>query len=168
MIPIRRGLILCILLGCLGVLSAGCANFLQPETGAVARKEARIALAKDIPAGTWETGQLRLAYTLSATGDAISLVGKATIDRSVTYSFPVVLKFFLYVSFLDGEGRVLETVDVSPVINTYGGISDNLEVKLSHARPPGAEAIAFHYYGVFKYNSEDSGDTWEIYHFPFN
>jgi hypothetical protein len=157
------------LMVCLGLMCwSGCANFLKPEMGAVARKEARIVLAGDIPAGTWETPDLHLAYTFAQQGESFTFTGDIRIDRSVSDSYPAVVKFSFYLSFLDDRGKVIETVDISPVVNTFGAIPNSLEVRLSRLRPPGSSAIVFHYYGVFRGPSHDSVGQWDIYHFPFD
>jgi hypothetical protein len=151
------------------MLSSGCVNFLKPEMGAVARKEARISLDHDIPAGNYETGDLRLTYSLTLKDDVCTLAGKIVFDRSLTDSFRVITKFFLYVSYLDDAGKVIETVEISPVIPTFGTVPDSLTVTLSHVRPPGSKAFAFHYFGGFRSsNQRDGSGEWDIYHFPFN
>ncbi len=159
---------ICTMMMCLGLLlSSGCANFLKPEIGAVARKEARINLA-DIPAGTFETGDLRIVYSLTQKDDICTLSGKIVFDRSLSDSFPKIAKFFLYLSYLDDAGKVIETVDITPVINTFGAAPDSLPLKMSRVRPPGSKAFAFHYYGEFQTNPLSDGGQWEIHHFPFN
>ncbi len=151
------------------MLSSGCVNFLKPEMGAVARKEARISLAHDIPAGNYETGDLRLTYSLTLKDDVCTLAGKIVFDRSITDSFRVITRFFLYVSYLDDAGKVIETVEISPVIPTFGTVPDSLPVKMSCLRPPGSKAFAFHYFGGFRSsNQRDGSGEWDIYHFPFN
>jgi hypothetical protein len=150
------------------MLSSGCANFLKPEIGAVAGKEARVSLAADIPAGKFETGDLRLTYMLVQKGEVSTVTGKIVFDRSITDSFQVVTKFFLYLSYLDEAGKVLETVDISPVIPTFGAVPESLPVKMSHVCPPGSKAFAFHYFGGFRSSQRDSSGEWNIYHFPFN
>ncbi len=158
---------------CLGIflLSAGCANFLKPETGAVARQEARIALVDDrgVQEGAWDTHELRLIYSLSGAGDTFTLSGKLTIDRSISDSFPNVARFFFYLSFLDDAGRVIEAVDITPLFNHFGTIPGNLDIRLTHPRPAGSKAIAFSYFGVMRdSSSRDSVGEWAISYFPFD
>lgn len=155
---------------CLGLmLSAGCAHLLQPEMGAVARKEARIALTGGaIPAGTLTTGDLRLTYSLAHNNDVATISGKLVFDRNIRDSFQTITKFFLYLSYLDEAGKVLESVDISPVIPTYGAIPDSLQFTLSRVPPPGSKAFAFHYSGEFRSDQRDSGAGWNISYFPFN
>jgi hypothetical protein len=158
---------------CLGffLLASGCANFLKPEIGAVARKEARIALAEDrgVQEGIWDTPDLRLVYSQSVVGDAFKLSGQLAFDRSVTDSFPAVARFFLYLSFIDDAGRVIDSVDITPIFSHFGTMPENLQVRLTRPRPPGSKAIVFNYFGVLRDgNSRDSNGDWGISYFPFD
>ena len=157
-----------VMLICLGFTVCGCTRFLKPELGAVAKKETRILLVEEIPAGTWQTGELRTTYSLGQKGGMATLTGKIVFDRSLSDSFPVITKFFFYISYLDEGGRVLESFDVTPVIPTFGAIPDNLPLKAAHPLPPGSTAFVFHYYGEFRSNPLNEGGQWIIHHFPFN
>lgn len=154
---------------CLGVLFyAGCANFLQPETGAVARPEARIALPeKGVRQQIFAAGDVRIIYSLSSADEPFALNGSLTFDQSLLYSFPIISTFFLKMSFLDGQGRVIETIDITPVYGSFG-VPEKLNIRVSRVAPPGSKAIAFNYFGEFRSNSLEPGDTWEIYYFPFD
>ena len=149
------------------LLLAGCAGYLRPQLGALAHKEARIALEPAQPQGLWETGDLRVNYALTAKDGTCSLEGKVVINDSIGNSFPTIAKFFFYLSFLDEDGRVVETVDISPVIPTFGRIPASLPLRMTRARPPQATHLVFHYYGAFRANPLREGGTWDIYHFPF-
>ena len=154
---------------CLGImLWSGCARFMQPEVGAVARKEARIAVAGDVAAKSWETGDLILKYSLALKDESFTLTGKIAFADSLTNSFPRVGNFFFYLSFLDDGGKVIETVDLSPVVNTLGAVSDSIPVRVSCVRPPGSNAIVFNYRGRFFDNQRESSGSWDIHYFPFN
>ena len=154
---------------CFGLLFLfGCVSTLKSDLGAVARKEARISLSDDIPAGVLANDDIRITYTLVRKGEDISLTGKIVFDRSITDSFTAIKSFSLYLSFLDSESKVIETVDISPVINTYGATPDSLVLKFSGVRPPGSKAMAFHYSGGFISNGKHEGGQWDIQYFPFN
>ncbi len=164
----HMGLRAYIIMMCLGLtVLSGCANFLKPEAGAVAHKEARIALAAAVPAGIFETGDVRVTYSLEQNGEVCTLSGKLVFDRSLSDAFPTITRFFFYLSYLDDAGKVIETVDISPVIHTFGAVPDSLPLKFSGIRPAGSKAFAFHYYGGFRSSPLREGDKWEIYHFPF-
>ena len=155
---------------CLGVvLSSGCAKFIKPEIGAVARPEARISLSEDQAKGKpLETKELNIAYTLSGTAESFTLSGYVLFDRSLINSFPVASRFFLKMSFLDGEGRVIETADITPVFNVFGTAPEKMAFKFAGMPPAGSKAIAFNYFGIFRANPPDSSGNWEIYYFPFD
>lgn len=156
----------------LGVLFLqGCANFIQPEIGATARPDARIKLvAEGVQNAAWNAKDLVLTYSYSEAGDIFTLSGTLIFDRSLTDSFPVAKSFLLKMSFLDSEGRVLQTVNITPLISSYGTVSDRIPVRASSAKPAGASAIAFNYFGTFLGGGSDEqmgGSSWEIFSFPY-
>jgi hypothetical protein len=158
-----------VVLWCSVVFLSGCANFLKPETGAIARQEARIDLTeKSVQEDLWKTKDLQLAYSITKSDSTFNFRGELVFDQSLTYSFGTIERFSLKMSFLDGEGRVLETVDITPVYNAFGSVPDRLSIKASGAEPAGAAAIAFNYFGQFRGdNQETGGSDWEIFYFPF-
>lgn len=165
---VTKILLACMLSGTLFL--SGCANFIRPEVGAVARPDARIKLVgSGVEGGVWNTKDLVVTYSYTETGKNFNISGELTFDRSLTDSFPVTKKFFLKMSFLDGEGRVLNTVDITPLIGSFSRVPDKLSLRSSCERPTGAGSIAFNYYGVFRGDSEAmGGDEWDIFYFPFD
>ena len=155
---------------CLGVLLwSGCANFLKPESGALARKEARIPLGESgVKEKILATNDLKITYSVAGDSDGFTLSGRVVLDRSVSDSFPIITRFFLKMSFLDGEGRVIETVDITPIFHIFGSVPEKLDFNLSRVPPAGSKAIAFNYFGGFRSNSTDRSGTWDIYYFPFD
>lgn len=151
------------------LLLSGCANYLQPQIGAIARPEARIELAANgVQDASWITKDLDLTYSYSETGDNVSLLGKITFDRSFTSSFPLIYKFILKMSFLDGEGRVLDTVDITPLYKYLGSVSDlKLPINALCVKPVGSISITFNYFGVLRGRDYDVNESWEISYFPF-
>lgn len=150
---------------------SGCANFITPEIGTIARHEARIDLVEGgVQDALWNTRDLALTYSYSESGNNIDFQGKLVFDRSLTDSFMVNRRFNLKMSFLDAEGSVLETVDISPLISSYNDLSNqDLKIKRSLVRPVGAHSIAFNYYGDFRGNDPKTrGDGWSIHYFPFD
>ena len=171
MITHRIRQIVLVLLGLSVLFLQGCANFIYPETGAIARPDARIELvAKGVQNAAWNAKDLLLTYSYSEAGDIFNLSGTLTFDRSLTDSFPVAKSFFLKMSFLDKEGKVLQTVDITPVISSFGIVSDKNLIRASCPKPAGASAIAFSYFGTFRGGgSEDGmgGEEWNISYFPY-
>ncbi len=154
---------------CLGMLVSGCANFLKPETGAVARPEARIALPETrVEKQTFSEGDVKIIYSLSGAGDPFDLSGTLMFDRSLTDAFPVIARFSLKMSFLDGQGRVIETIDVTPVFGAFGRTPEKRDFRVSRSAPPGTKAIAFNYFGEFRDNAHEHSDSWDIYYFPYD
>jgi hypothetical protein len=171
MITYRVAKFLVVLVCCSVVFLAGCANFLNPELGAIARQEARIVLVEGgVQDAAWGTKDLELTYSYSESANTFSLSGKLVFDRSLTDSFNATKRFTLNMNFLDGEGRVLETVDITPLIGSFYNNSDEkFSIRKKLVRPVGASSIAFNYYGEFIGNSPDMrGDGWYIFYFPFD
>jgi hypothetical protein len=158
-----------VVLWCSVVFLSGCATFLKPEAGAIARQEARIDLTeKSVQEDLWKTKDLQLAYSITKSDSTFNFRGELVFDQSLTYSFGTIERFSLKMSFLDGEGRVLETVDITPMYAAFGSVPDRLSIKASGAEPAGAAAIAFNYFGLFKGdNNEMGGSDWQIFYFPF-
>lgn len=150
---------------------SGCANFMQPEIGAIARQDARIDLVADgVQNAAWTPKDLVVTYSYSESDNTFNFSGSLSFDRSLTDSFPVVRRFFLKMSFLDNEGRVLDTVDITPLLSAFGTVPDQAKIKGSWPSPAGASAIAFNYFGMFSGASQEEmgGATWEIFYFPFD
>jgi hypothetical protein len=146
---------------------AGCAGFLRPERGTMAAQEGRIALVENLAKGAWATGDVRVNYSLACRDGKCSFEGRLVFDDSVTNSFPVITKFFFYVSFLDGDGKVVATDDITPVIPTFGNTPASLSLRLERQQPAEAKFLIFHYYGSFRANPISEGGSWDISHFPF-
>ena len=171
MITCRVAKILLVCLCCSFLFLPGCANFIKPEIGAIARQEARIDLVEGgVQDAIWSTKDLELTYSYSEAENTFSLSGKLVFDRSLTDSFRLTKRFVLKMNFLDGEGRVLETVDISPVVSSFGFDPDpDFSVKRSSLKPMGSSSIAFNYYGEFMGNDPEArGDSWYIFYFPFD
>jgi uncharacterized protein YceK len=152
------------------LLLSGCAKFIKPDIGSIARPEARIDLTeKGVQHAAWITKDLVLTYSYSESGNVFDLSGKLVFDRSLTDSFGVINRFIFKMSFLDNEGRVLETVDITPLFSSYGAVPDQMTIKASCVRPEGARSIAFNYFGVFRGSGEEMGSAeWNISYFPFD
>ncbi len=167
---LEKFLSVCMLFGVLFL--SGCANYLKPEIGAIARKDARIELdKKGVQDGLWTTNDLSLTYSYSQSGNTFDFSGVLSLDRSLTDSFPVVKRFSLKMNFLDGEGRVLDTVDITPMFSYSGVVSDHLKIQSISSFPAGTSFLAFNYFGIFKGGGgggdERGGGDWDIFYFPF-
>lgn len=151
------------------LLWSGCANFMKPETGAVARPEARIPLPeKGVEKMTFTAGDVKIIYSLSGTGEPFALSGTLIFNQSLTYSFPLIARFSLKLSFLDAPGRVIETIDITPVFGAYNRVPEQLDFQVSRAAPAGSQAIAFNYFGEFRSSPRETSGAWEIFYFPYD
>lgn len=150
---------------------SGCANFIKPEIGAVTRQDARIDLtAEDVQNGVFSTSDLVLAYSISESADMFNISGELSFAQSITYSFGIIERFILKMNFLDEEGRVIKTVDITPLIQSFSSVPDKIRIGHSSVKPEGTSFIAFNYYGVFKGISSEvggGGAAWEVFYFPF-
>jgi hypothetical protein len=153
---------------CLCLLfSAGCANYLKPETGAVALPEARIAIPEQgLQNQAFQAGDVRITYALAGAREPFSLTGVIDFSSSLTNSYPTVTKFVLTMSYLDGNGKVIEAIDISPVLHYYSQVT-TADIRVSRPAPPGCKAIAFNYFGIFRQTGKDDNGEWEIFYFPF-
>jgi hypothetical protein len=155
---------------CLSLLFlSGCANYLTPQLGAIARPNDRFKLVKDgVYDGDLNTNNLDMTYSLADSGKTFNFKGSLSFSDSLTNSFPVVENFILKMNFLDAEGRVLQTIDISPLLD-FEVAPDQIPVKASGSIPTTASAIAFNFFGQFKDNGLlRNSDSTEIFYFPFD
>ncbi len=166
----RMPKVLLVLFGMYVLLLSGCAKFIRPDIGAIARPDARINLVDSgVKDAAWDNNELELTYSYSESGDVFNFSGTLVFDRSLTDSFPVAKRFFLKMSFLDDKGSVLKTIDITPLISSFSQVPDQVTIKSSTVKPAGTRSIAFNYFGVFRGDSDTmGGDEWEIFYFPFD
>jgi len=93
--------------------------------------------------------------------------GVVNFDRSLTDSFSTIVRFYLKMNFLDSEGRVLETVDVTPMFSRLNSIPLEMKIKKDGITPYGARSIVFNYLGNFRGETRDITEDWDIIYFPF-
>jgi hypothetical protein len=149
-------------------LLVGCARFIVPEAGTISQVDSRIVYSdKDKQDGLFATKDMILEYSLSQEEGEARFIGELVFDRSLTDSFPVVKTFFLKMSWLDDNGAVLMTSDVTPFFSHLGGVPDKLKIDKKIETIPGSKYIIFNYYGVFRGQKPDVSDEWNIICFPF-
>lgn len=157
-----------LLIGLCCLLMTGCANFIVPEPGSVASEESRIVYkGGDSQDGILENDDITLQYTLSGGGGQTRFTGELEFHRSLTDSFPVVKTFFLKLNWLDGDGAVLQTVDITPGYNFRAYAPNNLRIDREIPVASGAASYCFNYYGVFQGEKPDVSEEWDIFLFPF-
>ena len=156
-----------IFLSCL--LATGCTRFIVPEIGAVALEESRIPYkAGEKQDGILETKDLTFEYTLSGSGNGTRLTGELVFDRSLTDSFPMIKTFFLKMNWLDVDGLVLQTRDITPLYSYLSNVPNKLKINTQIENVPGSRVINFNYYGVFRGEKPDVSEEWDIFLFPFS
>lgn len=166
--PPQKALIPVLLL--LSLLINGCAMNLIPGPGDVAEPEAITSLVDNgINNDVLQTKDLVFGYSVSISGDLYTLQGDLYIAGHITNSFPLVNNFFLKMSFLDVQGRVITTTDITPLLRHLYPVPEDLKLRASGKLPPGTKAVAFSYFGEFSDNSLVRGDSasWGISYFPF-
>jgi len=148
------------------LILSGCKNFLTPELGAIANADSRIALQSG--KNVYKGKDLSFTYSLEAGTSDVGIKGRLAFDRGLTDSFPVAKNFFFKMSFLDSEGRVIETVDITPMIKYRNPVVNPLTLaEKKFNRPAGTTHIVFNYFGVFIGDGSDITEEWEVFQFPF-
>lgn len=148
---------------------AGCSFLGVPKQGAQAKPDSWSDL-EDIAGkkSVFKTDDMNLEYQLTQIGNRYNLVGELSIDRSITDSFTSATYFILMMNFLDINGKVLDSVDLTPLASVDSVEPEAMKVKGSGIIPAGATKIVFSYYGDFKgEGGRRSTDEWEIYYYPF-
>ncbi len=75
----------------------------------------RVSEADEKQDGILATNDLILKYTLSESDNGARLTGELVFDRSLTNSFPMIKTFFLKMNWLDVDGHVLQSIDITPL-----------------------------------------------------
>jgi len=151
------------------LLSTGCTRFIVPEIGSIAKEESRVPyMAEEKQDGILETKDLKFEYILSESDNGARLTGELVFDRSLTNSFPMIKTFFLKMSWLDVDGHVLQTVDVTPLYSYLSPVANKLKIDKQIETVPGRKFINFNYYGVFQGEKPDVSEDWDIFLFPFS
>jgi len=173
--PIRGGigtmklqLNVLLIIGLFCLLTGGCTQYIVPEIGSIASEESRIAYeGGDLQDGLLENKDLKMSYTLSGGDAETRFTAEMGFDRSLTDSFPVIKSFHFKLNWLDGQGVVVQTVDITPFY-TYRNYAPS-KIKIDKTLPvaPGAVSYCFNYFGVFQGEKPDVTEEWDIFMFPF-
>lgn len=150
------------------LFATGCTRFIVPEVGSIAEKESRIPyMAEEKQDGILKTKDLKFEYVLSERDNGTYLTGELVFDRSLTDSFPMIKTFFFKMNWLDADGHVLQTVDVSPLYGYLSLVPNKLKINKQIETVAGSTFINFNYYGVFQGEKPDVSEEWDIFLFPF-
>ena len=157
-----------IMVGLCCLLLGGCASFIAPEIGAIANEDNRITYkAVEVAEGALINKDIQLTYNLAGGAEQTQFTGELRFDRSLTDSFPVIKRFFLKLSWLDEEGGVLQTVDITPAYSYLHYAPNKMKIDRKIPVAPGSISYCFNYYGVFQGEKPDVTEEWDIFLFPF-
>ncbi|TKB06317.1 hypothetical protein [Desulforhopalus sp. IMCC35007] len=149
-------------------LLVGCARFIVPEAGTISHVDSRIAYSdEDKQDGVFTTKDMILEYSLIQEENGARFTGELVFDRSLTDSYPVLKTFFLKMSWVDNNGAVLMTSDVTPFFSHLAGVPNKLKIDKKIETVSGSKYIIFNYFGVFRGQKPDVSDEWSIFYFPF-
>lgn len=112
-----------------------------------------------------------IEYYVNKVGNSNMLDGKVSITDSRMYLYPVPDFFFLSVNFVDDNGSVISSHEISPLMTSSLSIKNSYKLRVPLPVPDNASGIAFNYWGNFreegfnKFRGVTGG--WEIYYNPF-
>lgn len=125
----------------------------------------------------WETNDLAVHYTLKDEGNSFTLRGYVEIKNSISYSFPRVKHFNLYIYLLDDQGIATSRFSTRPRMSTYNVFPKQSKFGITIPKDQGTMSFAFGYFGGFLDSENDffggrfggvNSTDWEIYHSPFS
>jgi hypothetical protein len=144
--------------------------------GAWVKEENQISLLEGGPhQGQWQTRDLSLEYEYRQGADHLQISGNVKLANYLTSGFTTLDNLFVNVHFLEGDGKVLQTIPLKSFGNRLWFIMlDNMSFNNRLELPEGAVAIAFGYRGkVSEGGSATSGPDgrgdktyWEFWETP--
>ena len=151
------------------VFLPGCRNYLVPEEGELSQESARIDFSKDGGGETlWKGKDLDIKYSISEKNGELRIFGTVIIHDNILMSFEKMDHLMVKLNLLDELGKVVGTVDITPLYSTYNNVTGPLSFKTVVASVPGARSFAFSYFGsLFGGRLSETSDSWEIFYFPF-
>jgi hypothetical protein len=117
----------------------------------------------------WQTKDLQVSYKLVKNGNTFTVSGTLHIGKSITRSFPLVERLDFYIHFLDENGAVLASHEISPNTGYLRNVPDTLPLLNVPQAPQGSSSFTFSYWAIFRGSgiaNENPGE-WEIYFNPF-
>ncbi len=121
--------------------------------GKIAAPDQIHTIADGNTSGIWKTKELSVNYLYtSSPPDHFNLTGYLSISEHITNTFHKIGWLFLFVSFLDNDGRVIYTDTIHPRYTAYEIPPQKIPFNLNSTLP--AEAVSF----CFSYSGEFQGD----------
>lgn len=147
----------------------GCRNYLVPEEGALSQESARIDFSKDGGGETlWKGKDLDIKYSTSQKNGELRIFGAVIIHDNILMSFEKLDHLVVKLNLLDELGKVVGTVDITPIYSAYSNVTGPLSFKTAVNSVSGASSFAFSYFGtLFGGRLSETSDSWEIFYFPF-
>ena len=96
-------------------------------------------------AGTWQTFDMTINYTYTASGGLIEILGQGELSQHYQMMYNSVRKLSVYLFLLDGDGVVLETVKIPAFLtSTEDKFTFNIPFKVNER----IKGFSFGYSGV--------------------
>ena len=151
--------------------SAACYASLFSYSGATVDMENRIALLEGKShKGSWDTRDLSVNYNYKMDANILQFSGQVEFDNYLQYNFTSLDHFFLWIYFLDEEGKIIG--DKAIAIAGHRKRLKNISFDHSLQMPGNANGIAFGYDGTARAGGgpvagDDGGGTsWDFWKVP--
>ena len=143
--------------------STACNASLFSYSGATVDMGNRIALLDGKShKGSWNTRDLSVNYNYKMDANILQLSGQVEFDNYLQYNFTSLDHFFLWIYFLDEEGKIIG--DKAIAVAGYRRRLKNISFDHNLRMPSNANSIAFGYDGTAR-ESED-GTSWDFWKVP--
>lgn len=96
-------------------------------------------------AGTWQTFDMTINYSYVLKGGVLQISGQGELSQHYQMNYDEVSRLRVFLFLLDGDGKVLETVD----INAYlANTEDKFTFNMPNKAPENIKGFSFGYSGV--------------------
>jgi len=111
--------LLVVILFCLVSVVTGCVPTTELYIGKAVTTAPVVKLDKDAnSAGTWQTFDLTINYTYALDEGILEIAGQGELSQHYQMMYNKVRTLSVYLFLLDGDGLVLETVDIPAFLNS--------------------------------------------------
>ena len=139
--------------------------------GKTVQKINRLPISENNPQSIlWQAKDLSFEYTCIRESNTLSLSGELVLNESYE-QFEILNYLFLWVHFLDSEGKLLDSKVAWSAARTtaYTGEKKKWSVKSSLALPLNSTAVTFSYMGsVSQSGGGRDGTNWSFYKSPLS
>jgi hypothetical protein len=136
--------------------------------GKTVQETNRISISESKPQpSVWQAKDLSFQNTCLRESDKLSIIGQLALNASYE-QFEILNYLFLWVHFLDSEGKILDSkVAWSAALTiAYTGEKKKWSVRSSLDLPLNATAVTFSYMGSVSQSGEGGGTNWSFYKSP--